>query len=60
MLDLTLTVTALTVLVAIALTIALAAVVAGIAPVVAANRRERLARHQSILGYYGHRTAFGH
>jgi hypothetical protein len=47
MLDLTLTVTALTVLVLVALTTALVAVVAGVAPAVVGNRRARLARHES-------------
>ena len=60
MLDLTLTITALTVLFAVALTVALGAVVAGLAPVVAANRRVRIDRHESLATYYGHRVAFGH
>ena len=60
MLDLTFTVTALSVLVAVAVTIGLAAIVAGVAPVVAANRRTRLARHESLGAYYGHRLAFSH
>lgn len=60
MLDLTFTVTALTVLVAVALTIALGAIVAGIVPALAANRRERLARRESLVGYYGHRLAHSH
>jgi shikimate 5-dehydrogenase len=60
MLDLTFAITALSVLIGLALAVALAAVVAGVAPVVVANRRERLARHESLVGYYGHRMAFGH
>ena len=60
MLDLSLTVTALTVLVAVAVAIGLAAVVAGFAPVIAASRRERLARRESLGAYYGHRLALVH
>ena len=60
MLDLSLTVTALTVLVAVALAIGLAAVVAGVSPVVAASRHERLDRRESLGHYYGHRLALGH
>ena len=60
MLDLTFTIAALSVLIALASAIAVAALVAGFGPLVAASRRDRLARHESLLGYYGHRTAFGH
>lgn len=60
MLDLTLTITVLTVLVGLAVAIALAAVVAGVTPTVIAHRRERLARHEGLVRYYGQRAAFGH
>ena len=60
MLDLTFTIAALSALIAVASGIAVAALVAGFGPVVAATRRERLAHHESLVGYYGHRAALGH
>ncbi len=52
--------TVLFVIVGAAVLFAVVAVAAAGSVIVAANRRERLARHESLTGYYGHRFAFGH